>query len=131
MITLAIALGGALGSVFRYALATLIDSQLGEGFPWGTFCVNLLGCFVIGILAYISSVDGRIWGSVETRHFLMTGICGGFTTFSTFSLHTLNLIRDGNWYHAGAHVFGSVVLCLIGLWLGHSIAAFFSQGQNV
>lgn len=127
MTYLAIALGGALGSILRYALSTSIDTRWGEGFPWGTLSVNLLGCFVIGVLAYLSGSDGRLWGSPETRQFLITGLCGGFTTFSTFGLQTLNLLRDGDCLQASAYVIGSVVICLIGVWLGHGAAELMNQ----
>jgi len=127
MTYLAIALGGALGSVLRYALSTSIDSRWGEGFPWGTLSVNLIGCFLIGILTFLAGADGRLWGNPETRQFLITGVCGGFTTFSTFGLQTLNLMRDGDWLQAAAYVIGSVVLCLIGVWLGHAGAGLLSQ----
>ena len=127
MTYLAIAIGGALGSVLRYTLSTSIDSHWGEGFPWGTLSVNLIGCFLIGILAYLAGTDGRLWGNLETRQFLITGVCGGFTTFSSFGLQTLNLMRDGDWMQAAAYVIGSIVLCLIGVWLGHAGAGFLSQ----
>ncbi len=127
MTYIAIALGGALGSILRYALSTTIDTRWGAGFPWGTLSVNLLGCFVIGILAYFVGPDGRLWGNLETRHLLVTGLCGGFTTFSTFGLQTLNLLRDGNWLQAAAYVIGSVVLCLIGVWLGQGTAGLLNQ----
>ena len=82
---------------------------------------------MIGILAYLSGSDGRLWGNLETRQFLMTGLCSGFTTFSTFGVQTLNLMRDGDWPQAAAYVVGSVVLCLIGVWLGHGAAELLNQ----
>jgi protein CrcB len=81
-----IALGGALGSVARYACANLVASWFGESFPWGTILVNISGSFVIGFFAALTGADGRILVSPDTRAFVMIGICGGYTTFSSFSL---------------------------------------------
>jgi len=127
MITLAIALGGPLGSVARYWLSTIFDSRLGAGFPWGTFWVNVTGCVVIGFAASLTLPDGRAWGSVESRQFLITGFCGGYTTFSTFSLQTLTLLKEGDWIQAFAYILGSVVLCLFGIWLGQTAATLVNQ----
>ncbi len=125
---LLIALGGALGSMARYWLSTLIDTQAGSAFPWGTFCVNVSGCIAIGFLATWTGPVSRHF-THETRLFFMTGICGGFTTFSAFSLQTLNLIREGDSLRAGAYVISSVVLCLAGVWLGHLLAAPFTRAS--
>lgn len=122
-----IALGGALGSVARYWLSGVIGAHFGETFPWGTFWVNVTGCLLIGFLATFTSPDGRWLASGETRGFLIYGICGGYTTFSSFSLQALNLLRDGDWLRAGGYVVGSVVVCLVGVWLGHILATFFNQ----
>ena len=118
-----IALGGALGSVLRFFLGGAIATHFGETFPWGTLIVNVTGSFVIGFIATFTGPDGRWFASGETRLFLMTGICGGYTTFSSFSLQTLNLARDGDWLRAGANTVGSVALCLVAVWLGHALAA--------
>lgn len=125
MIYLLIALGGALGSMARYWLSTLIDTQVETGFPWGTLFVNIAGCIIIGVLANLDAAD-RVLGTTQTRFFLMTGLCGGFTTFSSFSLQTLSLMKDGEWHRALSYVIGSVVLCLLGVWLGHSAAELFN-----
>jgi CrcB protein len=118
-----IALGSALGGVARYACSGLAARLIGETFPWGTLIVNVTGSFVIGFVATLSEPDGRYYLSSTARQFLMTGICGGYTTFSSFSLQTLNLVRDGEWLPAGANIVGSVVLCLAAVWLGHILAA--------
>ncbi len=120
---LLIALGGALGSVARYALSGVIAQHIGETFPWGTLIVNATGSFAIGFFATLTGPDGRWLVSGEARQFFMIGICGGYTTFSSFSLQTLALTRDGEWLRAGGNIGGSVVLCLVAVWLGHIAAA--------
>lgn len=108
-----IAIGGALGSVGRFWLNGLVTARAGEGFPWGILLVNVLGSFAIGVFTGIPPAQDA------TRKFLMVGICGGFTTFSAFSLQTLELTQRGEWLRAGANILGSVVLCLVAVWLGH------------
>jgi CrcB protein len=122
-----IALGGALGSIARFWLNGLVSSHVGETFPWGTMLINVSGSFVIGFFATLTSPEGRVFASSYTRQFFMTGICGGFTTFSSFSLQTLNLARDGELARAGGYTVGSVVLCLLGVWLGHVCASAINQ----
>jgi CrcB protein len=124
---LAVALGSALGGVARFALSGTIANVFGETFPWGTLFVNVTGSFIIGFFATLTAPDGRLFVSGTTRQFVMTGICGGYTTFSSFSLQTLNLMRDEEWVSAGANAAGSVVLCLIAVWLGHLAAASLNQ----
>lgn len=120
--TIWIAIGSALGGVGRYWLSGLIANAFGETFPWGTLIVNILGSFVIGLFATLTGPDGRIFAGTLARQFVMIGICGGFTTFSSFSLQTLNLVNDGQWVYAGANIVGSVVACLVAVWLGHAVA---------
>jgi len=122
--------GGALGSMLRYWVATLIDSGAQKGgviFPWGTILVNITGCFIIGFIFTVSATEGRLFLSPLTRQFIMIGILGGYTTFSSFSLQTLTLAQDGQWWGAAANVMLSVVLCLIGVWLGAMLAAMVNQ----
>jgi fluoride exporter len=127
---LLIALGGALGSVLRFFLGNLFAAtQIGAVFPLGTLVINITGSFLIGLIYTLTEPDGRWFASPEIRLFLMTGICGGYTTFSAFSLQTLNLARGGEWFHAGANVVGSVVLCLIAVWLGHLLAAILNSAR--
>ncbi|MBU6445596.1 MAG: fluoride efflux transporter CrcB [Alphaproteobacteria bacterium] len=126
-IYLLVALGGALGSIGRYAVSGLVATGFGETFPWGTLVVNVVGSFVIGFFATLTAPDGRVFVGAGTRQFVMTGICGGFTTFSSFSLNTLNLIQDGEWLYAGGNIAGSVTLCLISVWLGSISAAALNQ----
>ena len=127
MLYLLIGLGGALGSIARFWLSGLIATQIGESFPWGTLIVNVSGSFVIGFFATLSGPDGRLFAGSTTRQFVMMGICGGYTTFSSFSLQTLNLAREGEWFRAGANSVGSLVACLVAVWLGHLAAASLNQ----
>ena len=115
-----VALGGALGSVARFWISGLVAGRMDRVFPWNTMVVNITGSFVIGILAVLAGPDGRIHPLARPLavQFLMIGICGGYTTFSSFSLQTLNLLQEGQWLYAGANIALSVVLCMIGVWLG-------------
>jgi CrcB protein len=121
-----IAVGSALGGVARYWCSGVTAVLIGETFPWGTLLVNVLGSLVIGFFATITGPDGRIFVSTIPRQFVMIGLCGGFTTFSSFSLQTLNLLNDGEWLPAGLNIAASVVLCLLGVWLGHISAVQFN-----
>ena len=115
-----VALGGALGSVLRYAVTVLADARWGPGFPWGTLLVNVAGSFVIGVVAELAAGRGVL--SPATRIFIATGICGGFTTFSSYSLDALTLARDGAATPALLYVAGSVVLGLVAVYLGVAAA---------
>ena len=99
----------------------------GETFPWGTLIVNVVGSFVIGLFAALTGTEGRLLVPAEGRIFVMVGLCGGFTTFSSFSLQTLNLLNDGEKLFAAANVALSVVLCLAFVWLGHSLAVLINR----
>ena len=122
-----IALGSAIGGVARYWTSGLVAHQFGETFPWGTLVVNVLGSFVIGLIATLTSPDGRIFIGSDARQFLMLGICGGYTTFSSFSIQTLELVRDGEVFRAGGYIILSVVLCIVAVWLGHIAAVSLNQ----
>jgi CrcB protein len=126
-----IALGGALGSVGRYWLNGIV-SQRFDTFPIGTLAINVIGSFVIGILAALTIPEGRMSseGRAFATQFLMIGLCGGFTTFSSFSLQTLNLIRDREWLYAGGNVLLSVALCLIATWLGYLLGLALTAAKG-
>jgi len=117
-----ITLGSGLGGAARFALSGLVAHHFGETFPWGTLFVNVSGSFVIGLFATLTAPDGRLFVGATTRQFVMTGVLGGFTTFSSFSLQTLALARDGEWLRAGGNAVASFVLCLLAVWLGHVAA---------
>lgn len=122
-----VALGGALGSVSRYWLSGLVAARFGESFPWGTLVINVTGSFVIGIFAALTLPETGSLNRATITQFVMVGICGGYTTFSSFSLQTLNLLRDRQWLYAGGNVILSVVLCMIAVWLGYLLGATFSS----
>ena len=124
---LAIAAGGAVGTIGRYFFSGLLANAIGQTFPWGTLFVNVTGSFVIGMFAALTGPDGRFLVSGMTRQFVMVGICGGYTTFSSFSIQTLNLMNDGEWLQAGGNVVGSVVLCLLFVWIGAAAGAALNQ----
>jgi fluoride exporter len=117
-----IAIGGAIGTVGRYWLSGIVARLVGETFPWGTLLINVTGSLVIGFFATLTGPDGRFMVGTTARQFVMVGLCGGYTTFSAFSLQTLNLANDGEWLSAGAYIVFSVVLCLVAVWLGYVLA---------
>src|ERR1700686_713368 len=114
----AVALGGAMGSVARFWLTSAMTALTGPRFPWGTLLINVLGSFVIGLVAGLTLTPVRVAMPPDIRIFLMTGICGGFTTFSAFSLQTLELLQNGDVVPAFGYAIGSVVLCLIATYCG-------------
>lgn len=123
-----IAIGGALGSVARYACSSAVARSFGETFPWGTLLVNVLGSFVIGFFSTLTGPDGRWIVPPDARLFVAVGVCGGFTTFSSFSLQTLSLIRGGEFVAAFGNIVGSVALCLVSVWAGYVLAALVNKG---
>jgi CrcB protein len=127
MIYFWVALGGAIGSMARLWLGVKVTLLTGLAFPWGTILVNIIGSLVIGFVATLTGPNGRVVVSVNAQAFVMVGLCGGFTTFSAFSLQTLELARDGRLMQAGANVILSVVLCLTAVSLGHWLAALFGR----
>lgn len=124
---LLVGLGGAIGSVARYWCSGVVARAFGETFPWGTLTVNVVGCLLIGLFASLTSPDGRLFVPGEWRLFVMLGLLGGFTTFSSFSLQTLSLVEDGEHLYAGGYVLLSLVLCLVGVWLGHVVGVLINR----
>lgn len=113
---LAIAVGGAGGAVLRYGCSQGVHVLLGRGFPYGTLAVNVFGSLLMGFLFVLLSE--REFVAAEWRALLLIGVLGSFTTFSTFSIETLNLVEQGELIKAGVNIIFSVALCLIGCWMG-------------
>jgi CrcB protein len=111
----------------RYWCSGFVATHFGETFPWGTILVNVVGSFVIGAFAALTGPDGRWLVAPEARIFVMVGVCGGYTTFSSFSIQTLALARDGEWLQAGTNVVLSMVLCLLAVWAGHMAATAINR----
>jgi CrcB protein len=116
-----IAIGSVLGGVARYLLSIVL--QFGTEFPWATLFVNVTGSFIIGFYSTLSGPDGRLFASARQRQFIMTGFCGGYTTFSTFSLETFRLLQAGNVQTAYTNIALSVGTWLVAVWLGHRLAS--------
>jgi len=115
-------LGGALGTGARFWASGLVAERAGEFFPLGTLIVNITGSFAIGFLAAFADPEGRFLLSPRFREFFLVGVCGGYTTFSSFSLQTLDLIRDGDWFKACLNTLLSFACCLAAVWLGRILA---------
>jgi CrcB protein len=124
-------LGSGLGGIARFGASGFIARQFGETFPWGTLLVNVTGSFIIGLFGTLTGTEGRWLVSPSARQFVMIGICGGYTTFSSFSLQTLLLARDGEWFKAGSNSALSFVLCLVAVWLGHLVAVNFNSSKGL
>src|SRR5690242_6306811 len=123
-----VAIGGALGSMARYGIGGLVSEKFGGSFPWGTLVIDVTGSFVIRLLGALTAPEGKMTPQSRafTTQLLITGVCGRYTTFSSFSLQTLNLLRDREWLYAGGNVVVSVVLCMIAVWLGYLIGSILT-----
>ncbi len=121
-----VGIGGALGSIGRYWLALAVTAITGPTFPWGTILINVLGSFIISFFGTLTGAAGTVSVPTDARTFVMVGICGGFTTFSSFSLQTLDLARDGRWGPALANIGLSVTLCLMSVTAGHAAALWIN-----
>ena len=126
-----IGLGGAIGSLLRAWIGVLMVALTGPAFPWGTILINILGSALIGFFGTLTATDGRFAVPSEARAFVMVGVCGGFTTFSSFSLQTFDLARDGRPGQALANVALSILLCVGGVAAGHSAALLLRMSGPV
>lgn len=127
---LAISIGSLIGSVLR-ALASLAAlACLGPEFPWGTLFVNVVGSFMIGFYAAITGPEGRIFAGMYQHQFVTTGICGGFTTFSIFSLELFQFLHTGSLVLAGLYVSVSLITWLASVWLGHEFASHLNRSEK-
>ena len=121
--------GGALGTLARY-LISVLAAPISGNLPWGTIIINITGSFIIGLFGTLTLAHGRFPVSENMRLFVMIGLCGGYTTFSSFSLQTLDLIRSGAMMRAGVNIAASVVLCVAAVSVGHLIASYFNGGEQ-
>lgn len=124
---LVVMIGGAFGTLGRYILSVLalpISRQL----PWGTILINVAGSLIIGFFGTLTLAHGRYPVSENVRLFVMIGLCGGFTTFSSFSLQTLDLLRSGAFVRAAVNIAASVALCVAAVGVGHLLAAHLNGG---
>lgn len=124
---LVVILGGAIGTLGRY-LVSVWALPISRELPWGTILINITGSFVIGFFGTLTLAHGRFPVSENMRLFVMVGICGGYTTFSSFSLQTLDLIRSGAVMRATVNIIASVALCVGAVAIGHLIAARLNGG---
>jgi len=122
-------LGGALGTVARFWVNGLVSKHF-DTFPVGTLLINVTGSFLIAFFGTLTDPEGRWRVSPTGRMFFMAGVCGGYTTFSSFSLQTLNLAREGEWLYAGLNTVLSLVLCLVAAWLGYVAAMFLNSTKG-
>jgi CrcB protein len=130
-----VAIGGALGSMARYGIGGLVSEKFGASggsFPWGTLVVNVTGSFIIGVLGALTAAEGKMTpqSRLLATQLLITGVCGGYTTFSSFSLQTLNLLRDREWLYAGGNIVLSVILCMIAVWLGYLLGSVVNSAKG-
>ena len=130
LVYLWLGLGGALGTMARYWVNGVV-SRYYATFPMGTLVINVSGSLIIGFFATLTDPQGRWLISPGFRTFFMVGICGGYTTFSSFSLQTLNLARDGEWLYAGLNILSSFTLCLLATWLGHVTALSLNSTKGI
>lgn len=114
----------------RWGASGWIANRFGQTFPWGTLLVNVSGSFVIGFLAAGTGPEGRWPLSPTFRQFFMVGVCGGYTTFSSFSLQTLTLVQEGEWFRAAGNCVLSLVFCLLGVWLGYVLGSLMGGTRN-
>lgn len=122
---LIVMVGGALGTLARYVVSVLM-LPVSKELPWGTIVINVTGSFLIGLFGTLTLASGRYPVPENLRLFVMIGLCGGYTTFSSFSLQTLDLLRAGAVGRASVNIVGSVVVCILAVAAGHAIASYFN-----
>jgi CrcB protein len=122
-----IMLGGAIGTGARYWLSGIVGQRYGEFFPIGTLIVNITGCFVVGVFAGLTEPPSPVLISPTLRQFFMIGLCGGYTTFSSFGLQTLTLAENGEFLKAGLNAALSLVFCILAVWIGRALAVAVTQ----
>ena len=127
LLYLLVGIGSTLGGLARYGVGLVFAARFGEAFPWGTIFINTSGSLIIGFFATLTGPDGRFYVRTPGRQFVMTGFCGGYTTFSSFALQTLTLIQSGQMVRAGANVVASLALCLAAVWVGHAAATALNR----
>ncbi len=123
-------LGGVIGSLLRWLVSLALPPVEG-GLPWATFAANASGCFVIGFYAELTGPDGRLFVGPRMRQFVMTGICGGYTTFSGFSLETLRFLLPGDWRPAALYLAISLASWLAAVWLGDVLASRLNKWRRI
>jgi CrcB protein len=121
--------GGALGTLARY-LISIMALPISRELPWGTIIINITGSFAIGLFGTLTLAQGRFPVSENMRLFVMIGFCGGYTTFSSFSLQTLDLMRNGAMVRAAINMLVSLALCVAAVAVGHALAAHFNGGAH-
>jgi len=126
--TLCIGAGGAVGTMLRFWISGVVARAFGERFPSGTMVINVTGSFAIAFFAALTAPEGRWLVNPLPRQVFIIGICGGYTTFSSFSLQTLNLAREGQWGYAALNIVLSVVLCLGAVWIGFVAGETLNRG---
>ncbi len=126
---LIVMIGGAIGTLARYTIS-MLALPISRELPWGTIAINVTGSFVIGFFGTLTLAHGRFPVSENVRLFVMAGFCGGYTTFSAFSLQTLDLLRTGATLRAGVNIVASVTLCIGAVAVGHLIATHFNGGAT-
>lgn len=124
-----IAIGSALGGMARYACSRAVALRYGETFPWGTLLVNVSGSFIIGVIASATGPESRLIVSPNARTFMLVGLCGGYTTYSSFSLQTLELIRNRDFGEAFGNVLLTVAACLAAVAIGYILGSALSGAK--